>query len=180
MHRLSLLFHKIRQNLVSLIHQDIFQYKIDETYGACEGTIGISDDITCHGKGDRQHDMRLHEAMEQTRRANLCLNYEKLIVKQPTVKFFGNVYSADGVQADPDKVKAINEMRPPETKSEVKSFLGMVNYLQTFIPRLSEHTQILRNLEKQGVHFVWNAEHQQSFENIKSLVSLYAPGILRS
>ena len=36
--------------------QDIFQFKIDETYDDCEGTIGISDDITCHGKGDRQQE----------------------------------------------------------------------------------------------------------------------------
>ena len=153
------------------VSQDIFQYKVDETYGSCEGTIGISDDITCHGKGDKEHDRRLHATMEQTRKANLCLNYEKLIVKQRSVKFFGNIYSAEGVSADPDKIKAITAMRPPETKNEVKSFLGMVNYLQKFIPRLSEYTKLLRSLEGKGVLFVWNAEHQESFEKIKELVS---------
>ena len=153
------------------VSQDIFQYKIDETYGKCEGTIGISDDITCHGKGHKHHDYRLHAAMERTREANLCLNYDKITVKQPSVKFFGNIYSAEGVKADPDKVKAITEMRPPETKGEVKSFLGMVNYLQKFIPRLSEHTSLLRSLERKGVHFTWSTEHQNSFENIKQLVS---------
>ena len=153
------------------VSQDVFQYKVDETYSSCEGTIGISDDITCHGKGDVQHDLRLHTAMEETRKANLCLNYEKLIVKQSAVKFFGNIYSADGVKADPEKVEAINALRPPETKGEVKSFLGMVNYLQKFIPRLSEHTKLLRELERKGVHFTWSPEHQQAFENIKLLVS---------
>ena len=153
------------------VSQDIFQFKVDETYGECEGTIGISDDITCHGKGDRQHDRRLHGAMERTRRANLCLNYEKLIVKQSAVKFFGNVYSADGVQADPEKVAAIASMRPPKTKGEVKSFLGMVNYLQQFLPRLSEQTKVLRDLEKKGTHFSWGSDHQACFDNIKSLVS---------
>ena len=153
------------------VSQDVFQYKVDETYTGCEGTIGISDDITCHGKGDKQHDMRLHQAMEQTRKANLCLNYDKLVVKQRTVKFFGNIYSAKGVKADPTKIEAITEMRPPESKSEVKSFLGMVNYLQKFIPRLSEHTKLLRELERKGVHFVWNSEHQEAFEKIKLLVS---------
>ena len=152
------------------VSQDIFQYKVDETYGKCEGTIGISDDITCHGKGNREHDCRLHAAMERTREANLCLNFEKVTVKQPSVKFFGNIYSSEGVKADPDKVKAIAEMRPPETKGEIKSFLGMVNYLQKFIPRLSEHTSLLRSLERKGVHFTWSAQHQQSFENIKDLV----------
>ena len=68
-------------------------------------------------------------------------------------------------------MKSITEMRPPETKSEVKSFLGMVNYLQKFIPRLSEHTSLLRTLEKKGVHFTWGPEHKQSFDKIKSLVA---------
>ena len=118
-----------------------------------------------------QHDRRLHAAMEQTRKSNLCLNYEKLLIKQKSVKFFGNVYSAEGVRADPQKVAAIADMRPPESKSEVKSFLGMVNYLQRFIPRLSEHTKLLRDLDRKGVHFVWGDEHQQTFEEVKSLVT---------
>ena len=75
------------------------------------------------------------------------------------------------MRADPKKVAAITSMRPPECKSEVKSFLGMVNYLQKFIPRLSEHTKLLRGLEKKGVHFTWGDEYQESFEKIKTLVA---------
>ena len=62
-------------------------------------------------------------------------------------------------------------MRPPKTKGEVKSFLGMVNYLQQFLPRLSEQTKVLRDLEKKGTHFSWGSDHQACFDNIKSLVS---------
>ena len=108
--------------------------KVDETYGPCDGAIGISDDITIHGQGEIEHDRKLHAAMEKTRESNLSLNYEKLVIKQKSVKFFGNIYSAEGVRADPKKVEAITSMRPPESKTEVKSFLGMANYLQKFIP----------------------------------------------
>ena len=101
--------------------------KIDEVYGPCEGAIGIADDITVHGKGGSQHDLRLHEAMERTRKSNISLNYDKIIVKQLSVKFFGNIYSAAGVQADPDKIKAIHSLRAPENRSELHTFLGMIN-----------------------------------------------------
>ena len=47
--------------------QDVFQRKIDEIYGPCTGAIGIADDVTVHGKGDKDHDLHLHEAMERTR-----------------------------------------------------------------------------------------------------------------
>ena len=151
--------------------QDVFQFKVDETYANCEGAIGISDDITVHGRGEKNHDFRLHTTMETTRKNNLCLNYAKVSVKQPSVKFYGNIFSAQGVTADPEKVEAINKLRPPETKTELKTFLGMVNYLQQFIPRLAEHTAPLRALEKKDVHFRWESSHQESFDNLKALVS---------
>ena len=123
-----------------------------------------------HGEGDEIHDQNLHAAMEQTRSANICLNYDKIKVKQRNIKFFGNIYGADGVTTDPDKVAAIVALRPPENKSELKTFLGMINYLQQFIPRLSEHTMLLRQLEKKDVHFAWGAPYQECFDHIKGLV----------
>ena len=71
--------------------QDIFHYKVDETYCKFEGTIEIPNDITCHGKGysNREHDIRLHaSSVERTRESNLCLDFEKVSVKQPQVKIF--------------------------------------------------------------------------------------------
>ena len=153
------------------VSQDIFQMKIDETYHECTGVVGIADDINVHSAGDTQHNYRLHEAMERTRRSRLSLNYEKIELKKPSIKFFGNIYTKDGVKPDPDKVDAINHLRPPETKSELKTFLGMVNYLQQFIPNLSQHTAPLREIEKKGVDFYWDVNLQNCFENIKELVA---------
>ena len=106
--------------------QDVFQMKQDEAYAECNGIIGKADDITVYGKGNQDHDTHLHEAMEASRAANITLNYKKIEFKKPAVKFFGNVYSKDGVQADPDKVKSIVELRRPEDKSELRTFLGTV------------------------------------------------------
>ena len=153
------------------VSQDIFQMKIDETYDNCTGVIGIADDINVHSAGDAQHNYRLHEAMERSRKSNLSLNFEKIELKKSSIKFFGNVYTKDGVKPDPDKVAAINSLRPPETKSELKTFIGMVNYLQQFIPNLSQHTAPLREIEKKGVDFYWDVNMQNCFENIKALVA---------
>ena len=138
------------------VSQDIFQMKIDEIYDECEGVLGVADDINVHGDGDVKHDVNLHTAMEQAQKSNLALNYEKITVKKPSIKNFGNVYSKDGVHPDPDKVAAIKGLRHPECKSELKTFLGMINYLQQFIPNLSEHTAPLRAIEKRDVPFYWH------------------------
>ncbi len=153
------------------VSQDIFQMKIDQTYEGCTNVLGIADDINVHSKGDIQHNLNLHAAMERTRQSNLTLNYDKIELKKSSIKFFGNIYTKDGVKPDPDKVKAINELRPPESKSELKTFLGMVNYLQQYIPKLSSHTAPLREIEKKGVEFYWDSNLLKVFNDIKEMVA---------
>ena len=151
--------------------QDVFQKKMDEVYSSCSGVIGIADDLTVHGNGNDEHDLRLHQVMERTRQANIGLNYDKVSVKQPSVKFFGNVYSEKGINADPDKIAAITALRHPESREELRTFLGMVNYLQQFIPKLSEATEPLRAMDKEGVVFRWDDNYQEVFNHIKDLVA---------
>ena len=52
--------------------------------------------------------------------------------------FLGHTISAEGILSDPEKVRAIKEMKEPTNKTELKSFLEMVNYLHKLSPRLSE------------------------------------------
>lgn len=40
--------------------QDIFQFKIDETYRDCQGAIGIADDVTVYGKNEKEHDLHTY------------------------------------------------------------------------------------------------------------------------
>ncbi len=69
------------------------------------------------------------------------------------LKFFGNIYSAEGFNPDPEKVSGIQALRPPECKEEMRTFLGMITYLQQFIPRLSEATEPFRKLIKENAVF---------------------------
>jgi len=62
--------------------QDIFQFKIDETYHDCQGATGIADDVTVYGKTYQEHDLHLHETMECARKAGIKLNDEKCVIKK--------------------------------------------------------------------------------------------------
>ena len=131
--------------------QDIFQFKIDETYRDCQGAIGIVDDVTVYGKSDKEHDLHLHETMERTRKACIKLNDEKCVIKTKECNFFGMLYTPDGVKPSPEKVRAIENLEPPKDKRELHTFLGMANYMGSFIPNLADHTAPLRNLLKENV-----------------------------
>ena len=55
-------------------------------------------------------------------------------------------------------------------KQELQSFLGAVNYLQTFVPHLSHHTEPLRAILKKENSFAWDENSNNSFQRIKSLL----------
>lgn len=94
----------------------------------------------------KQHDTRVHAVLERAEKAGVRLNIAKCEFGRQEVKFLGHIISAEGVKPDPDKTKAIQDMREPSNISGLRSFLGMVNQLREFIPNLSEKDKPLRAL----------------------------------
>lgn len=62
-------------------------------------------------------------------------------------------------------------MQPPQSKPELETLLGMVNYLARFTPHLSEVNPPLRQLLKQDCEFIWDAVHDRAFKQIKELIT---------
>ena len=58
-------------------------------------------------------------------------------------------------------------MPQPANKKELQSFIGMVNYLSKFTPRLSELAECLCDLIRINVPFQWGPEHTEAFTSIK-------------
>ena len=72
---------------------------------------------------------------------------------------------------DPKKVQGITEMTAPTDKQQLQSFLGMVNYMGTFIPNLSHHTEPLRAMLKKDNIFHWEEQQTRSFQQVKTLIA---------
>ena len=66
---------------------------------------------------------------------------------------------------------AATEMTVPTDKQQLQSFLGMVNYMGTFIPNLSHHTEPLRAMLKKDNMFHWEEQQTRSFQKIKALIA---------
>jgi hypothetical protein len=75
------------------------------------------------------------------------------------------------VQVDPDKVKAITTMPHPNNVTELKSFLGMVNFYGKFIQNLSSHLAPLYELLKKGKFWKWDKEQDLAFKRVKVFLS---------
>ena len=82
-------------------------------------------------------------------------------------RIFGETYMIDGRKPSQGKVNAIQEMPPPQSKKQVQSFIGMVNYFSKFSTCLSELTELICELAKERVPFNWGPEHDEAYNLIK-------------
>ena len=150
--------------------QDVFQIQMDWILEQCPRVIGIHDDVIIYGYTREDHDANLIKFLNVCQMEGLCLSSKKLELCRDRVSFFGAVYSREGVEKDPRKIQCIEEMTAPETKQQLQSFLGMVTYMGNFIPHLSHHTELLRQLLKKDVTFYWDDQLTRSFQEIKHLL----------
>ena len=104
-----------------------YQHVIQQVLNDCSGTANISDDIIVYGSDTAEHDERLKKVLTRFRDKGLTLSEEKCVFHMPKLTFMDLVLSQQGVGPTEEKVKAVNEAREPQTVSEVKSFLGLVN-----------------------------------------------------
>lgn len=86
------------------------------------------------------------------------------------VKYLGFIISKNGLEVDKDKIEAIVSMPPPTNISELKSFLGMVNFYGKFLKNLSSSLSPLYGLLKKGKHFIWGKSQNIAFERVKKML----------
>ena len=165
------LFRYTRLNFGTNSASEIFQNIISEQLREIPGSMNISDDIIVYGKNQADHDASLTKVFQKLSDSNLTLNKSKCEFNKSSISFFGLVFSKDGVSPDPDKIKAIHDMSPPKSVSEVRSFLGMATYCAKFIPSFSDVSYPLRELTKKDAKFQWLQTHQRSFDKIKEMLT---------
>ena len=100
------------------------------------------------------------------------MNAKKCKFLQPTLEFFGQIFSADGTRPDPKRIEDFQNAAQPTTVQEVRSLLGMSNYSSKYIHDYATVTAPLRELTKKNARFSWELEHQRAFDKLKqALVS---------
>ena len=150
------------------VSSEIFQRRLLQTLEGLRGVVCIADDIIIHGRDTQEHDRNLVEFMQRCQEVGIKLNKDKLELRKNSISFLGHRVSSKGLEADPNKVKAITNMDPPADLKQLRTFIGMVNYLVKFLPNLSATLKPLTNLTKADVSWNWSSVEQQAFEEIKT------------
>ena len=87
------------------------------------------------------------------------------------VPYVGHVLSKDGLKPDPEKTRAVQEMKPPQNTKEFKTFLGFIHYLGKFMPNMATVSAPLRELLEKTIAWHWDHEQEASFERLKQMAS---------
>ena len=133
-----------------------------------QGVRNIADDIIVHGKSREEHDTALRNCLKRLQEKGLTLNAKKCSFLQPTLEFFGQIFSAEGKCPDPKRrVTDLQNMPTPTNAQEVRSLLGMANYSSKYIRNYATITSPLRELTKKNVRFSWTEIHQNAFTKLK-------------
>ena len=122
----------------TVVAQDIFQSKLDAIFIGMEGITGIADDMIIAGKDEMEHDRNFLAFMEKCMEDNLTLNLEEIQFKQSQVSFYGHIWSEHGISPDTKKIQALKHMEFPPDKETMRSFLGMITYINRY-SALSAH-----------------------------------------
>ena len=146
---------------------EIFQNAIEEILTGLPGCKNISDDIIVFGATTAEHDQNLYGVLTRLQQHDVRLNKEKCSFSKSEVTFYGHIFSSEGLRADPEKIEAITNMSVPEDVSEVKSLLGMAQYVSRYIPEYATITAPLRALTKKETPWQWSVQQQQAFDKLK-------------
>ena len=96
------------------------------------------DDMLVKSKKDEDHLADLKETFQALKRYKMKLNPAKCVFGVSSDKFLGFMVSQRGIEANPDKIKAILEMSPPKTVKEVQSLTGKAAALNRFVSRFTD------------------------------------------
>lgn len=129
------------------------------------------DDILIYSKSFQEHLEHLRTVLSALREHKFYCKRSKCLFCAQEVEYLGHVLTPFGVKVDPRKVAAIRDWPPPTNVSQLRGFLGMIQYYDAFIDHFADHAFPLTELLKKDTPWTWEGPQIQAFSTLQDLVS---------
>ncbi|RUS68511.1 hypothetical protein EGW08_023727, partial [Elysia chlorotica] len=149
----------------------IFQRVMEGIFLQIPNCVIYFDDLYITGCDDRTHLQTLNTVLELCKDRGLRIRREKCEFLQDEVNFLGYRLNRDGLQPQPEKLRAIRDAPRPTNVNELRAYLGLVNYYCKFIHNASSLLAPLYDLLHKGVKWHWGREQQRAFDTSKTSLS---------
>jgi len=137
------------------------------------------DDIVIFSRSWEEHLIHLQRVLHSLKAAQLTINISKCQFGRSEVHYLGHVIGEGAVKPDPQKLDAVKNYPQPDSKKDVRAFLGLAGYYRRFVPHFATIAEPLTELTraKYPPKVKWSAKCEEAFCKLKEL--LVTPPILR-
>jgi hypothetical protein len=139
------------------------------------------DDIAIFSDDWNSHLKHLDAVLAKLSDLNFTVNVSKCVFARSQIKYLGHLIGAGRHQPDPEKLRAIEVIESPKTKTSLKSVLGLFNYYRDYIQNYAEIARPLTDLTKRKVPEIipWSEIEESAFQALKQKLceapKLYTP-----
>nr|GEY72759.1 reverse transcriptase domain-containing protein [Tanacetum cinerariifolium] len=118
-------------------------------------------------------DLREHLKLilELLKKEKLYAKFSKCEFWIPRVQFLGHVIDSRGIHVDPTKINSVKDWASPKTPTDIRQFLGLVDYYQRFIEGFSKIAKPMTKLTQKKVMFDWGDKQEAAFQLLKQKLS---------
>ena len=132
------------------------------------GVLVYLDDILIFSQTAEEHLQILEQVLQRLQHHSLQCRFDKCSFAKTEIEYLGFMLSAQGIRMDPKKIQIIKDWpEQPKSKTDIRAFLGLANYLKRFCPNLSHHTAILSDWASESSKANWTDKHKASMNVIK-------------
>ena len=158
-----------------------FQRLMDKLIKGCEGfASAYLDDLVVFSNSWEDHLSQLRMVLDRIKKAGLTVKAGKCQFGTSKCVYLGHMVGSGTVEPELGKLQAVKAFPLPETKRQVRGFLGLTGYYRRFIPDYSSQAAPLTDLtRKSATNTVkWTPQCNQAFEALKQC--LCSKPVLRS
>ena len=149
----------------------IFQKIMDQVLQGLPNVHCFLDDILVTGRNDAHHLENLEAVLSRLEKFRLRVQKEKCEFFRDSLEYLGHIIDATGLHKSPDKMCAIVDAPLPTNTSQLRSFLGLINYYARFVPNLSTLLHPLNGLLHKDIKWEWSKECDEAFRKAKEQLS---------
>jgi len=129
---------------------------MDEILKDLDFSFAYIDDILVFGRSHQEHDQHLRTLSTQLQTYGILLNPSKCVFRVPENSFLGYKISSMGSQSFPERVTDLQFCPPPNTVSQLRRILGLLNFYRRFLPPAAtiqaSHHDVLFGPKFKGSH----------------------------
>ncbi|UYV78825.1 K02A2.6-like, partial [Cordylochernes scorpioides] len=148
-----------------------FQSVMDRVLSGIGGVICYIDDVLIATASIEEHLALLKTIFARLAKYNIKLKKEKCLFLQKEIEYLGHLVTEEGIRPLDHKVQAIQKAKTPTNISELRSFLGLVNFYGKFIPNLPELLKPLHELLHKKRPWVWTKECGEAIDKCKNSIT---------